>query len=512
MDKKYILSIDSGSTGIRAVLFNHSGDIVAREYEKTQALYPEPGAIEHDPIMLWEALLKVVKRLFAAGKFKVEEVAALGICNQRASFILWEKATGKPLCNAINWADTRSAKLAAEMNSFPKLKRLKSIAGIVASLTGNTMLTATRMLTLVTDFALVRLKWFFNNHPDIYERCKAGEVLFGTLDTWYIYNLTGKKNHVTDCSNATSTTMFNPFTLKWNDIYCNMFEIPMNIFPEVKDTNGDFGITERALFGAEIPIRAAAGDQQAALFGQCCFNRGDVKISQGSGAFVDMNVGPKAKLSKRGLLPIVAWVLNGQKTYLLESFVATAGTLIDWLGQGIGLSDTPKILNELANQATDTEGVIFIPSNSGFRFPYNKPTARGSILGLSLSTHRRHVARAVLEGLALSLFDIIEGIQKDTKVMINNIKVDGGVSKSDCLLQILADISQRSISRAPESDMTATGAAYFAGLSIGFWKDQKEILSLQKGFDEFRPKMDAQIRKQKITQWRKVVKSVMKAY
>jgi glycerol kinase len=250
----------------------------------------------------------------------------------------------------------------------------------------------------------------------------------------------------------------------------------------------------------------------AALFGHCCFRPGDVKISQGSGAFVNINVGPKARLSRRGLFPLIAWTIDGKPTYMLEGYVATAGTLIDWLGQGIGLSDTPAMLNEFAAQCTDTEGVIFIPTPSGIRFPYFNPRSRATILGLSLATHRRHVARAVFEGIALRLCDILLGIEEDTKVRIGSIKVDGGVSKSDILLQILADFSNRAVERAPESDMSATGAAYLAGISSGFWKDLDELSSLSKGYARFTPNMDPRKRSEKIALWRKALKAALSVH
>jgi glycerol kinase len=508
MEKKYILSIDSGSTGIRAILFNHAGEILAREYEKTPALHPEPGAIEDDPELLWNALQAVVKKIL--DKFSGDEIAAIGITNQRATFGLWDKETGKPEINFINWADVRAADTCDKMNGSMKWKALKVVATIVSKLTGNPMMTATRMLDFTTDHCSTRLNWILNEKPELRVKCKAGNVLFGTLDTWYVYKLTGGKNHFTDYSNASASSMYNPFQLKWNDITCGMFDIPMSIFPEVKDTNGDFGVTDKEIFGFEIPIRAAVGDQMAALFGQCCTQPGDVKISQGSGAFVNMNVGLKAKVSKRGLFPLIAWGIDGVPTYMLEGFVATAGTLIDWLGMGIGLSDTPQILNEFAAQCEDTEGVIFVPTPSGIRFPYFNPRARGSIVGLSLSTHRRHVARAVLEGIALRLYDILDGMEIDTKIPIKQIKVDGGVSKSDILLQSLASFANITVKRAPESDMTATGAAYFAGLAVGFWKDIKELKTLEKDYNEFTPNMDPIKRKAKLKRWKRTLKAILK--
>ncbi|MHA1729345.1 MAG: glycerol kinase 5 [Promethearchaeota archaeon] len=512
-EKKYILSIDSGSTGIRAFLFNHQKEIVVREYEKTPAIFPEPGAIEHDPQMLWEALLKVVNRIFAHEEFSPKEIAAIGISNQRASFCLWDRETGKPVTNFINWADSRKDinKTCDQMNKNRKMMFIKKIGRFFSHLSKKPIFAVLRMFEFTTQHCSVRLKWVLDYNPEFLSRCENGDLVFGTLDTWFVYNLTGRKQHLTDFSNAVASSLFNPLEFSWNKIFCTTFGIPMNIFPEVLDTNGDFGLTDSTLFdGAEIPIRAVAGDQQAGLFGHGCFDPGDIKISQGSGAFVNMIVGSEAKYSLKGLFPLIAWVLNGESTWLLEGNVQTAGTLIDWLGDGIGISETPKVLNELAAQTKDTEGVIFIPTPSGMQFPYFNPQMRGSILGLSLSTHRRHVARAVFEGIAFRLYDIIEGMEKDTKIPIKSIKVDGGVSKSDILLQILADIANITVKRAAEPDMTSTGVAYIAGLAVGFWKNREELMKLQKGYTEFKPSMDPSKRLAKIARWRRAVNAIMK--
>ncbi|MCP4761382.1 MAG: glycerol kinase [archaeon] len=509
-DKKYILSIDSGSTGIRAILFNKEGEIVCKEYEETPGIYPEPGAIEHDPKVLWEALLSVGRKVFSQEEFSPEDVAAIGICNQRASFMLWDRKTGEPLSNFINWADVRAVNKCEEINHSPKWKTLKFIGKLVGKITGISKMVIAGMFNFPTDDPLVRLLWFFDLHPDLYERANLGEIMYGTLETWFIYNLTNKKRHVSDYTNASSTSMYDREKLEQDPLTCGIFKIPKSMFPEAIDNNGDFGMCEKEHFGAEIPIRGAIGDQMAAMFGHCCFEIGDVKISQGSGGFVDVNVGTESKFSKRGLYPLIAWVLDGKPVYLLEGILGTAGTLIDWLGKGIGLADTPQALNEFAAQTEDTEGVIFIPTNAGIRFPYFNANMRGTILGLSLATHRRHVARAVFEGLALRLYDIIEGIEKDTKTKIKSIKVDGGVSKSDILLQIIADFANLEVKRAPEPDMTATGAAYIAGLACGFWKDIEEIKSIsdKSGYTSFKPKMDAKTREKKIARWKRAVKAV----
>nr|MDO8086602.1 FGGY family carbohydrate kinase [Candidatus Sigynarchaeum springense] len=513
MAEKKILVIDSGGSGIRAMLFDDSGQIIAREYEKTPHTTPEPGAVEHDPEMLWQALLAVSKRLLSGQKGASKDIVAMGLCNQRASFLLWDKATGESITRLINWADVRAAKTCDAMNHDKKWLQLKGLAKFASILTGKPMYTASSLLNFTTDHASIRLKWLLDKEPALRARCKAGEVRFGTLDTWFIHKLTGGKVHATDVTNAGATGLYNPFELKWNQIFLDLFDIDASLFPEVKDSNGDFGTTDPDVFnGLSIPIRAAAGDQMAALFGQRCFEPGLVKISQGSGAFVDLNVGPKPKLSKRGLLPMISWRINGKVNYLLEGIVATAGTLIDWLGGGIGLSDTPKVLNELAAECTDTAGVIFVPANAGIRFPYFNPEARGCIFGLTLATHKKHVARAVLEGIALSLYDVIHGMEVDTKVPITALKVDGGVSKSDILLQCLADFANIKVMRAPEPDMTATGIAYLAGLGAGIWKDLDDLKKIEQKYQTFEPKMSETDRQKKLADWKKAVHAVLGVY
>lgn len=510
---KNILAIDSGSTGIRAILFNEQGDIIAREYEKTPAIIPCPGGVEYDPMMLWGALKSVVKKVFENNKnLSIKDVAACGICNARGSFLLWEKATGRPIMNILAWNDVRAADLVKKVNKSVKWLIIRKLMKVLAALTKSAFFTTVSMLNFTTDHASSRLGWYLSQHPDVYERCAKGEIAFGTIDTWFIYQLTGGKVHATDYTNAGATGMYSVFDMDWSKLFFDFFNIPMAILPEVKDTNGDFGMVDPSLFGASFPIRAAVGDQMAACFGHCCFEPGSVKISQGSGAFVDMVVGPKPKVSPRGLYPLMAWCIDGKPTFMVEGTVSTAGTLIDWLGQGIGISDTPKVLNELAAQCEDTEGVFFVPTPAGLRFPYFNDHAKACIFGLSLATHRRHVARAVLEGLALSLYDVIDGMAKDTKTPIKMLKVDGGVSKSDLLLQMLANYANVTVKRAPEADMTATGAAYLAGLGVGVWTNIEQIAKLEKNYTSFEVNIAPEERIKKITQWQKVIKAVLKVY
>ncbi len=507
--KEYLIGIDAGGSSTRAFLFDSTGMIVAREAMKALTLHPEDGATEHDPVDQWNVLYSVIKKLIDSHTPGAGSIRGIGISVQRTTFTLWDRESGKACCNFISWADVRAAEVTDRMNASIKWKLIKAGAFIAGRITRSTMLRATGMLKFVTDHALTRLKWLFETRDDIYQKALKGELLFGTLDTWFVYMLTGGRKHLTDTSNAASTSLYNPFDFKWNSIFCRLFKIPMNIFPGVKQTADDFGETDPDLFGAPIPIRAVVGDQMSALFGHKCFKRGDVKISQGSGSFVDINMGSKPKLSRRGLFPVIAWTLKGKTAYMLEGYVATAGRLIDWLGHGIGLSDTPAVLNELAAQAEDSDGVVFVPTPSGIRFPYFRPTARGSILGLSLNTHRRHVARAVMQGIAMRMVDILEGIEKDTKVHITGIKTDGGVSRSDVLLQCLADLSGFPVSRSNEFEMAAVGAAYFAGISTGLWNGLDDLEKLPAPYTVFNPSEDTRKRKAVKERWHKVLKAVL---
>lgn len=513
MTEKYMLAVDAGGTLTRAILLNSGGKVVARASSRTGTLSPEEGAIEHVPEEIYQAVRQVILRIIREQGLREGQIAAMGLSVQRATFCLWDRKSGEPRTNFISWSDVRAAEQTIKMNRNPFWKIVQLGAGIASRITGSTFLIAASQLKFVTDHAITRLLWVFDKKPDLREEAERGDLLFGTIDTWLLYRFTGRKIHATDASNAASTSLYNPFDLKWNGLFCSLFRIPKRILPEVRDTSGDFGTTDPAeLEGFSIPIRALVGDQMSALFGHCCFRPGEVKISQGSGSFVDVNVGKKGKGSRRGLFPLIAWQMNGTPTYMLEGSVATAGRLIDWLGQGIGLSDTPKVLNDFASQAEDSNGVVFVPTPAGIRFPYFNPRARGTIFGLSLTTHRKHVARAVLEGIAHRIVDILEGIHKDTGQEILRVKVDGGVSQSDILLQMIADLSGYEVERAPEVDMTAVGAAYLAGLASGFWEKMENLLDLDMNYRSFTPVIDEEERHRRAKRWHHAVNTVVRMY
>ncbi len=511
--EEFVLALDVGGTVTRAVLLNSAGAVCDRTYIATDTISTDEGMMEHDPEQLWKSVRSVIARLIEKNSLVPGQVSALGMSVQRATFCLWEKSSGIPCTNFISWSDIRAAEQAMKMNRNPVWKLLQVGAGILSRITGSTFFMAASQLKFVTDHILTRLLWVFDQQPELYRRARAGEILFGTIDTFLLHRLTGGRLHATDASNAAATSLYNPFDLKWNRMFCTIFSVPMGILPKVMDTAGDYGrVAIPELEKYAIPIRAVVGDQMSALFGHCCFSPGEVKISQGSGSFVDVNVGARGKGSRRGLFPLVAWKLDGKATYMLEGSVATAGRLIDWLGHGIGLSDTPKVLNDFAAQTEDTNGVVFVPTPAGIRFPYFNPKARGTIFGLSLTTHRRHVARAVLEGIAHRIVDILEGITKDTHQKIIRVKVDGGVSQSDILLQLISDLSGYEVERAPEVDMTAVGAGYLAGLSAGVWTSFAELRGLGEPYRVFTPQIGSREREERAKRWRKAVRTVVRMY
>lgn len=507
--KKYVMALDSGSTGIRAIIFDKEGKLIAKKYEETPPITPKQGWIEHDPIQLWEQTKSVIKEALSAAKTNADEIAAIGITNQRGSFTLWERDTGKPICNLINWADIRASETADAANKSKKWKRLQSMAKLVYFLTRSASMLQASIIKFNPDMASIRLKWYFDNNPDIRERAKKGEICFGTIDSWLIYNLTGGSKggkHVTDCSNASVTGLYDSFKTEWHKIVLPMFDIPMMALPEVRDTSCVFGQTDPELFGAQIPIGSAVGDQMAAMFGQCCFNKGDVKISHGSGSFVDINTGSKARVSGKGLYSLIAWRLNGKCTYMLEGTNAMTGTMIDWAINHFHAADTPQQLDQRAASVSDSEGVYIVPALSGIRFPYFDSFARGIAIGLSLQTRNPHFCRAILEGIGFRSKDVIDIVESELKIHINDIDVDGGVSNSDPLLQFSADILNKKIFRPEQKEMTALGAAYLAGLSVGFWNDLDELKQLHKADRVFEPNMDEETRVKKYKRWQDAVK------
>jgi glycerol kinase len=506
-----ILSIDAGGSGIRAVLIDHSGRILRQSYGTTPVTHPEPGATEHDPVALWEVTLDVLKKLFeGSGADYLPLVKAAGITNQRSTFCLWDAATGDPVTPFISWQDVRAAGTASAMNRSTAWRILRRVAALASLITGSTILKATAMLEFNTDHSLTKLKWLLDKTPGLRERCRRREVLFGTVDTWLIYRLTGKKQHLTDMTNASSTSLYNPFDLKWNPIFCKIFDIPMAMFPQVLESSDDFGEVSADHLGCSFPIASAVGDQQSALFGHRCFHPGDVKVSMGSGGFVNINVGSRGKLSRRGLFPLIGWGYKRSIAYMLEGQVAAMGTFLDWLIRDLQIFSSLEELNELAGSQDDAGGVLVVPTPTGLRFPYFAPHLRAGFGNLGFHHDRTHLARAVIDGLAHRVMDILEGIRDDTGTEIKIIKVDGGVSRSEPLMQCLADLSGVVVERAPDPEITVRGAAYLAGLHVRFWESDEEVSRLSLGYDCYTRKKSETWAREKRREWSDALRNLLK--
>ncbi|MDR1893540.1 MAG: glycerol kinase [Spirochaetales bacterium] len=510
--KDLVLAVDAGGSGVRAFGMNRLGETEAQVFLPWEASHPEDGATEYDPLVLWETLKNLLHKLVNDTGVDPRRFAACGITNQRSSFCFWDRAGGEPLTPLISWQDVRVTPTAERMNKKPAFRLLKTLAGWGAALTRDTMLTATSLLELNMDHAITKVVWLMERDPELKRRCFEGTAVFGTLDSWFIYNLTGRREHVTDLTNASSTSLYNPFDLCWNSIFCKIFQIPMGIFPQVKNSSDHFGVLDESLLGVSIPITCAVGDQQSALFGHTCFTPGEVKISMGSGAFVNINVGPKGKLSHRGLFPLIAWRVGDRIQYMLEGQLATMGTLINWCVNDMAWFADPEEMNSLAEQCEDPGNLVFIPCPSGIRFPHFQPRMRTHISGLNLSSGRPELARGIINGFAHRLVDVLEGIREDTGVKIGNIKVDGGVSRSDVLLQTLADLSGCRVARSPEVEVTGRGAAYLAGLAVGFWQHEEELKSLGKNYRIFNPSKDLPWRRKARQVWQARVKNALSCF
>ena len=493
MTKKYILALDQGTTSSRAIIYNFEGQIVKVAQKEFTQIYPKAGWVEHDPMEIWGSQSGVVSEIMAMTGITAEQIAAIGITNQRETTVVWERKTGKPIYNAIVWQCRRTSAICDELKA-------KGLENYIRENTG---------LVLDAYFSGTKVKWILDNVEGARQQAENGELLFGTIDTWLIWNLTKGKVHVTDYSNASRTMLYNIKNLQWDEKILEELDIPASMLPEVKSSSAVYGHTDARIFGTEIPIAGDAGDQQAALFGQACYNPGMVKNTYGTGCFMLMLTGEKLVHSENGLLTTIAWGINNKVEYALEGSIFIAGAAIQWLRDGLKIVYDAKDSDYFATKVPDSLGVYVVPAFVGLGAPYWDMYARGAILGLTRGTNRNHIIRATLESIAYQTRDVLELMRNECGIDLCELRVDGGACANDFLMQFQSDILGVPVERPEIIETTALGAAYLAGLAVGFWKDQSMIAERRKVNRRFKPGMDEDKKEKLYTGWKKAVKRSM---
>lgn len=485
----YLLALDQGTTSSRCIIFNKQGEVVSSAQLEFAQLFPQPGWVEHDPMEIWSSQLAVMTEAKARCGIEAADIAAIGITNQRETTIVWDRHTGEPVYNAIVWQCRRTAAYCDEL-------RAKGWESVVKQKTG-----------LVVDayFSATKVRWILENVPGARERAEKGDLLFGTVDSWLVWKLTRGRRHVTDYSNASRTMLFNIHTLQWDDEILAELGIPRAMLPEVMPSSCVYGHTEADCLGGAVPIAGIAGDQQAALFGQCCFEGGMVKNTYGTGCFILMNTGEEAVVSENGLVTTVAWGAQGKVEYALEGSVFVAGATIQWLRDGLRMIDSAAASEAYADRVPDTAGVYMVPAFVGLGAPHWDPYARGTIVGITRGVEKEHFIRAALESLAYQSYDVMKAMEADAGLGIRQLRVDGGAAANNFLMQFQADILGCEVVRPKVIESTALGAVYLAGLAVGFYKDKADILQNVRTDRTFAPQMGAQRREELVRGWQRAV-------
>ena len=486
---KYMMALDSGTTSNRCILFDRAGRIVSVAQREFTQYFPQPGWVEHDANEIWATLLGVAVEAMQMAGAAAADIAAIGITNQRETTIVWDKATGEPVHHAIVWQCRRTSEYCDELRARGLTARFREKTGLV----------------LDAYFSATKLHWLLENVPGVRERAAKGELLFGTVETWLIWKLTGGRAHVTDYSNASRTMLFNINTLDWDEEILAELNIPRSMLPKPLPSSGLFGTTDTSLLGGEIPITGAAGDQQAALFGQTCFQPGEAKNTYGTGCFLLMNTGEKPVFSQNGLVTTIAWGLGEKVTYALEGSIFVAGAAIQWLRDEMKLIANAAESEAVAQEVTDTNGCYVVPAFTGLGAPYWDQYARGAIVGLTRGCNRAHIVRATLDSLTYQTYDVLNAMRADSGIALASLKVDGGASANNYLMQTQADVIGAPVLRPTCVESTAMGAAYLAGLAVGFWRDQAEIRKIWAVDRTFEPKLDAKSRDARLHGWHRAV-------
>ena len=491
--KKYVAAIDQGTTSSRCILFDHEGRICSEAQKEFEQIFPQPGWVEHDPMEIWGTVQLTFFEAMAKVGARVCDIAAIGITNQRETTIVWDKNTGEPVYNAIVWQCRRTSGMVDELKENGYSELIRKTTGLLPD----------------AYFSATKIRWILDNVPGARERAERGELLFGTVNTWLIWQLTGGKVHATDYTNASRTMLFDIHNLCWSSELLKLLDIPESMLPEVKPSSCIFGYTDPEVIHGEIPIAGSAGDQQAALFGQCCFEPGMVKNTYGTGCFLLMNTGHEAVESRNGLLTTIGCGLGGDVQYVLEGSVFVAGAAIQWLRDSLQMVEKSSESEEYAKGVPDTAGGYVVPAFTGLGAPYWDQYARGVVVGITRGFTKAHFIRATLESLAYQSYDILRAMEKDTGMKINDLRVDGGACANDFLMQFQSDLMKRNVIRPNCIETTAMGAAYLAGLAVGYWENTEEIRSNWAVSREFEPSMDEELRLKKLHGWHKAVECAL---
>ena len=486
---QYIMALDSGTTSNRCILFNHAGEVCSIAQKEFTQIFPQPGWVEHDADEIFSTQLEVARQAMANIGATAADIAAIGITNQRETTVVWNKTTGRPICNAIVWQCRRTAEFCDNLIK-------KGLVNTIRQKTG---------LVIDPYFSGTKIRWILENIPGARELAENGELLFGTVETWLIWKLSGGKVHVTDYSNASRTMLFNINTLQWDEEILHLLDIPASMLPKAVPSSGIYGHTAAQFFGAPIPIAGAAGDQQAALFGQACFDPGDSKCTYGTGAFLLMNTGETPIFSRNGLVTTIAWGLNGKVNYALEGSIFVAGAAIQWLRDQLRFIESAVDSEYMAQKVSDTNGCYVVPAFTGLGAPHWDAYARGSILGLTRGVNKYHIIRATLDSIVYQINDVLSAMASDSGISLSALKVDGGASANNYLMQTQADISNAPVLRPACVETTAMGAAYLAGLAVGYWAGTEEIRKNWCVDRRFTPNISVSLREKRIRGWKKAV-------
>ena len=489
MPSQYILALDQGTTSSRSMLFDHSGNIVSLAQKEFSQIFPHPGWVEHDPEEIWSTQFGTMAEAVAKAGISMKQIAGIGITNQRETTVVWERSSGKPVYNAIVWQDRRTSSYCDELKKMGMSNSIQQKTGLVID----------------SYFSGTKLKWILENVAGAKKRAENGELAFGTIDTWLVWKLSGGKVHVTDSSNASRTMLLNIHTGEWDDELLKLFQIPRNILPEVKPSSHIYGVTGSFIPDSRLSVAGIAGDQQAALFGQMCTQAGMVKNTYGTGCFMLMNTGENAIISKNNLLTTIAWKIDDKIEYALEGSVFIAGAVVQWLRDGLKIISSSNEIESLSQQVNDNGGVYIVPAFAGLGAPHWNQYARGSVFGLTRGTSDAHIARASLESIAYQTYDVLKAMEADSGITIKELRVDGGATVNNQLMQFQSDVLNCKVVRPKVTETTALGAAYLAGLAVGFWKSLDEIQQQWQIENIFSPAMEQEKRTELINGWQRAV-------